>query len=312
MKILVTGGAGFIGSHVVDAYLRDGHEVAVLDNLETGSLSNLPEEVSFWDADIRNEEQVRAILQEVRPDVVNHHAAQISVPHSVENPAYDADVNIAGSLRVWKAARDCGVQRFIFASSGGAVYGDNPALPLSEREVPTPTSPYGLSKQVFEMYLAQLRNFGGPVPVVLRYANVYGPRQGARGEGGVISIFVRRGLEGADSTIYGDGGATRDYVYVGDVAEANRLALYGGDGGTFNIASSQQTSTYELFQLVQSLIGHENKEPLFAPERPGDIRYSCLDASLARSELGWTPQHSLEAGLRLTIESMREVCSPRH
>jgi UDP-glucose 4-epimerase len=201
MKILVSGGAGFIGSHVVDAFLEDGNEVAVVDNLETGSRENVPAAAHFELLDLREADRLREWVLDFAPDAVFHHAAQISVPASVSDPAFDASVNIVGSLNLWQSARDAGASRFVFASSGGAIYGDNPNLPLSEREIPAPTSPYGLSKQVFEMYLAQMARFGGPTPVILRYANVYGPRQGARGEAGVISIWARLLLENQPCTI---------------------------------------------------------------------------------------------------------------
>jgi UDP-glucose 4-epimerase len=238
MKILVTGGAGFIGSHITDAYIKDGHEVAVVDSLETGSLAHLNPEARFYEADMRDSPRLDSVFAEFKPEVVSHHAAQISVPHSMEDPAFDANSNIVGSLNVWRAARDCGARRLIFASSGGAIYGDAKELPIPESTPAAPLSPYGLSKQVFEMYLRQLGASTNMVPVILRYANVYGPRQGAGGEAGVVSIFVRRSLKGQQCTIFGDGSMTRDYVYVGDVVQANQIALTQGDYHTFNIAST--------------------------------------------------------------------------
>ena len=301
MKILVTGGAGFIGSHLCDAFLKQNHEVAALDSLETGDTRNLNPNARFFQADMRDKARLDAIFAEFRPDIVSHHAAQISVPHSVEDPAFDANSNIVGGLNVWRAARDCGAQRFVFASSGGAIYGDAPDLPVAETQKPAPLSPYGLSKQVFEMYLAQLRSQSEMVPVVLRYANVYGPRQGARGEAGVVSVFARRLMNNQKCTIFGDGSMTRDYVFVGDVVRANLLALERGDGDFFNIASTTQTTTLQLFQLLCELLECDPNDVEFAPERAGEVRLSCLDAQKARRELSWAPQMGLRDGLQAVI-----------
>ena len=305
MKILVTGGAGFIGSHLADAFLQDGHEVAILDSFETGSRHNLNPQARFFEADMRDKARVDAVFTEFAPDAVSHHAAQISVPDSVADPAFDAGSNIVGGLNVWRAARDNGARRFIFASSGGAIYGDAQNLPVAEDQIAAPLSPYGLSKQVFEMYLAQLRAGSAMVPVILRYANVYGPRQGARGEAGVVSVFTRRLLGGKQCTIFGDGSMTRDYVFVGDVVRANRLALERGDDGVFNIATSTQTTTLELFHMVRELLGSDC-DPVFAPERAGEVRFSCLDAQKARRELGWEPQVALQEGLQQVVEHDRK------
>lgn len=301
MKILVTGGAGFIGSHVSDAFLQDGHEVAILDSFATGSARNLNPDARFFEADMRDKNRVDAIFAEFKPDAVSHHAAQISVPDSVEDPAFDAQSNIVGGLNVWRAARDNGARRFIFASSGGAIYGDAHPLPVDEKRAAAPLSPYGLSKQVFEMYLLQGRAQSDMVPVVLRYANVYGPRQGAKGEAGVVSVFTRRLLNGQQCTIFGDGSMTRDYVFVGDVTRANQIALERGDEGVFNIATGTQTTTLELFETVRELLGCQSSEPVFAPERAGEVRLSCLDASKARRELNWQPQVALREGLAQVV-----------
>ncbi len=301
MKILVTGGAGFIGSHVADAFLQGGHEVAILDSLLTGHARNLNVDARFFEADMRDKAAVDAAFAAFKPDVVSHHAAQISVPDSVEDPAFDAQSNIVGGLNVWRAARDNGARRFIFASSGGAIYGDAAPLPVDETRIAAPLSPYGLSKQVFEMYLNHLRADSDMVPVVLRYANVYGPRQGAKGEAGVVSVFTRRLLDGKQCTIFGDGSMTRDYVFVGDVTRANQLALELGDEGVFNIATGTQTTTLELFGIVRELLGFADSEPLFAPERAGEVRFSSLDAAKARLELGWEPKVALRAGLEQVV-----------
>ena len=304
MRILVTGGAGFIGSHVVDAYLADGHEVAVLDNLEGGSRENLNPRAHFFDADIRDARLVAAAFGHFRPDVVSHHAAHIHVVRSLEDPAYDAEVNIVGSLNVWKAACDHGARRFVFASSGGAIYGPPKALPVSEAQTPAPLSPYGLSKWAFERFLMLPTDGPGPVPVILRYANVYGPRQGSRGEAGVISIFARRLLEGRPCMIYGDGTMTRDYVFVADIVAANQVALFGGDRGVFNIGTGEQTSTRHLFHLLCDLTGRAGTQPEYTPERGGEVRRICLDAAKARRELGWAPKHTLTDGLVRVVSSL--------
>lgn len=305
MKILVTGGAGFIGSHIVEAYLSDGHEVAVLDNLETGSLSNLPGAVQFYKADIQNSLEVDATFRDFRPQVVSHHAALIDVSQSVQNPVRDTSVNILGSLKVLQAARETGVERFVFASSGGAIYGEADVSPTPETASPNPLSPYGLSKLTFERYLSLFHTLGGPNFVNLRYSNVYGPRQGLRGEAGVISVFIKRLLEGSSCTIYGDGTMTRDYIFVDDVVEANRLALQSSENQTFNIGSGREISTRELFYRVRDAVGMNAGEPIYVEERRGEVRRSCLDNNYARENLGWRPKSTFELGLQLVVDSLR-------
>lgn len=305
MRILVTGGAGFIGSHVVDAYVADGHAVAVLDNLEGGSRENLNPQADFYEADVRDADAVGAAFARFRPEAVSHHAAHIHVVRSLSDPAYDADVNIVGGLNVWKAARDHGARRFLFASSGGAIYGQPQTLPVSEAQPPAPLSPYGLSKWAFERFLLLPSGGAGPVPVILRYANVYGPRQGSRGEAGVVSIFARRLLEEQPCVIFGDGSMTRDYVFVADIVAANRLALTVGDRGAFNIGTGEQTSTAQLFGLLRGLTGRAGALPEFAPERDGEVRLICLDADKARRELDWVPSHTLSDGLAQVVQSLQ-------
>lgn len=304
MRILITGGAGFIGSHVADAYLALGHEVAIVDNLCTGSRENVPKNAQFFQADIVDAGALKEIFSSFRPDVVSHHAAQISVVDSVENPAYDAGINIDGSLNVWQCARDFGTQRFIFSSSGGAIYGQVETSPVGEEQPANPMSPYGLSKMVFERYLTLLQSYSSLVPVILRYANVYGPRQGAQGEAGVVSIFARRLLEDKPCTIFGDGSMTRDYVYVGDVAQANCRALTQGDGGVFNIGSGLQTSTLELYGLLRQITGRGPEAPQFAPERAGEVRSIALECSRAAANLGWRPSTPLQHGLEAVVGSL--------
>ena len=309
MRILITGGAGFIGSHLASAYVRDGHEVAVLDNFRTGSKRNLPAAAALFVGDISHAADVEAAFRQFRPEVVAHYAAQLDVRHSLEDPAHDAATNILGGLNVLLQAARVGTRRFIFASSGGAIYGDTERLPADEWTPVKPLSPYGLTKWTFESYLHIWRQVHGITPVILRYANVYGPRQSAAGEAGVIAIFSHRLLRGKACTIYGDGQSTRDYVYVGDVVEANRLALTHGDGGTFNIGTGRQTTIREVFETVRGAAalrrGREDEkppEPEYAPARPGEVYRSALDNRLAGEKLGWAPQTSFVEGVAHTVE----------
>ena len=309
MRILITGGAGFIGSHIAAAYVRDGHEVAVLDNFRTGSKRNLPAAAALFAGDISQAADVATVFQRFQPEVVCHYAAQLDVRHSLEDPAHDAATNILGGLNVLLQAAQGGVRRFIFASSGGAIYGNTARLPADEETPARPLSPYGLTKWTFESYLHIWRQVHGIVPVILRYANVYGPRQNAEGEAGVIAIFSRRLLRGKPCVIYGDGCSTRDYVYVGDVVRANQLALTLQDGGTFNIGTGQQTTIRTVFDTVRvaadRILGGEvegPRQPDYAPGRAGEVYRSALDNQRAREILGWTPQTSFEEGVAQTVE----------
>ena len=307
MRILITGGAGFIGSHLCDALLSDGHQIAVLDDLSSGQAAWLAPHVELFEADIRDADAVQKAMQWA-PETIVHCAAQLDVRASVADPARDADVNIVGALRVLNAAVEAGAKRFIFASTGGAIYGE-PAdeTPVSESAPMRPESPYGLSKASFENYLNLWSRQGKIVPVVLRYSNVYGPRQGAGGEAGVVAVFAQRLLNGQQCTIFGDGTSARDYVFVGDVVEANRAALTRGDGGVFNIGTGQLTSIDEVYITVRAAVaeitGREiESAPEYAPLRPGEVERICLDASLARAELDWSPQTKFAQGVRETVE----------
>ena len=309
MKILITGGAGFIGSHIAAAYVRDGHEVAVLDNFRTGSKRNLPAAAKLFAGDISQAADVAAVFQQFQPDVVSHYAAQLDVRHSLEDPAHDAATNILGGLNVLLQAARGGVRRFIFASSGGAIYGDTERLPADEETPAHPLSPYGLTKWTFESYLHIWQRVHEIVPVILRYANVYGPRQNAAGDAGVIAIFSRRLLRGEPCVIYGDGRSTRDYVYVGDVVRANQLALTLGDGGTFNIGTGHQTAIRKVFDTVRLEVDRlsggdmeSSRQPEYAPARAGEVYRSALDNRRAKEVLGWTPQTSFEQGVAHTVE----------
>lgn len=314
MRILITGGAGFIGSSVAAACVRDGHEVAVLDNFRTGSKRNLPPAATLFVGDISQAQDVEAAFQQFRPEVVSHHAAQLDVRCSLDDPAYDASINVLGGLNVLLQAARTGVKRFIFASSGGAIYGDAEHLPSDEATPARPLSPYGLTKQTFESYLHLWQRSHGIVPVILRYANVYGPRQSTQGEAGVIAIFSQRLLRGRRCVIYGDGCSTRDYVYVGDVVEANRLALACGGGGTFNIGTSCQTTIREVYDTVSGAVESRqggvgnggSDEPEFVPSRLGEVYHSALNSQRAGEILGWKPQVALREGIARTVEWLHQ------
>jgi UDP-glucose 4-epimerase len=290
----VTGGAGFIGSHVVDALLARWDEVHVLDNLSTGKRQNVPEGVHVHEADIRHDAE--GVFEEVKPEVCFHLAAQADVRVSVENPGFDADVNIIGTVQVLEAARKHGT-KVVFSSTGGAIYGECEA-PASEDHPRTPLSQYGVSKLAGEEYVAAYNRLYETAHVSLRFGNVYGPRQDPKGEAGVVAIFMKRLREGGTPRIFGDGTQTRDYVYVGDVVAAT-LAATEYAGGVVNVGTGIETSVLELYERTQRVASVE-REPEFADARPGELNRSVLDASLAKRELGWEPQHSLDEGLAAT------------
>jgi UDP-glucose 4-epimerase len=296
---VVTGGAGFIGSHVADALLARGDEVHVLDNLTTGKREKVPAGATFVEGDIRSDGA--ALFGRVRPDVCFHLAAQADVGTSVERPDYDADVNVVGTVRLLEAAREHGTQ-VVFTSTGGAMYGEcaGPAPETAERR---PISPYGISKLAGEEYLAGWNRLHGGRHVTLRLGNVYGPRQEAGLEGGVIAIFLERMAAGEATQIFGDGEQTRDFVHVRDVVRAV-LAAVGRDGGVYNVGTGRETSVNELHRLCRAVTG-AGDEPEHGPPRPGDVRRSVLDPSLAARELGWRAETELEQGLRETWEWTR-------
>jgi UDP-glucose 4-epimerase len=307
MRVLVTGGAGFIGSHIADAYLAAGHTVGVVDNLSTGSVENLDPRLRFWQADIRDA-AIAAILAEFRPDIVSHHAAQISVSASARDPRGDAEINILGALNLLAAAVRHQVQRVIFASTGGAMYGEQEALPTGESVFPEPVSPYGVAKHSVERYLHAFQHMHGLRSVVLRYANVYGPRQNPHGEAGVVAIFCRGLLDGKKLTVYGDGGQTRDYLYVGDVVRANLLATsapFSGKVPILNVGTGVETSVNDLVRLLGEAAGSPLRVEHAAP-RSGEQRRSALDAALAGRVLGWRPMTDVRAGLQQTLAWFRE------
>ncbi len=307
MRVLVTGGAGFIGSHVADAYLAAGHEVGVVDDLSTGSKENLDPRVRFWQADIRATD-LADILQEFRPEVLNHHAAQMSVSVSVRDPRLDAEVNILGTLNLLELAVRQGVRRVIFASTGGAIYGDHETLPTPETVFPQPVSPYGVAKSAVERYLHAYQAMHGLRAVALRYANVYGPRQNPHGEAGVVAIFSRGILEGRELTINGDGAQTRDYVYVSDVVRGNLLATdmtLGQALAILNIGTGTETSVNELVRLFRDVAGMDAVWR-HGPPRPGEQRRSALDSRLAKRLLGWEAAADIRSGLTQTFRWFQE------
>ena len=297
MRAIVTGGAGFIGSHVADALLARGDDVVVLDNLASGRRENVPEGARLVEHDIR--EPLEALFAEVRPQACYHLAAQADVRVSVDRPDYDADVNVVGTIRVLEAARRHDTE-VVFSSTGGAIYGEceRPAPETAERR---PLAPYGTSKLAGEEYLAMYERLYGARHASLRYANVYGPRQNPHGEAGVVAIFLGRLANGETPRIYGDGSQTRDYVYVGDVVQATLAAR--GRVGVYNVGTGVETSVVALYDLCRRVAGVQT-EPEFAPPRLGELQRSFLDAGLAQRELGWRPEQDLEDGVRATWESI--------
>ena len=294
MRAVVTGGAGFIGSHLADTLVARGDDVHVVDNLATGSRDNVPGEAVLHERDVR--EPLDDVFAAARPEVVFHLAAQADVGTSVERPDLDAEVNVLGTVRVLEAARAAGAQ-VVFSSTGGAIYGECPR-PARENDRREPLSPYGTSKLAGEEYLATWNRLHGTRHVSLRFANVYGPRQLARLEGGVVAIFLDRLRDGASATIFGDGEQTRDFVFVGDVVEA-LLAAVGHDGGVFNVGTGVPTSVNRLYDACRAAAGRGD-EPDHGPARPGDLRDSALDPAAAARAFGWRARESLDSGLRRT------------
>ena len=304
-RVLVTGGAGFIGSHVAEAYLRRGDEVTVLDSLVHGKRENVPDGARFVEMDIRDD-GAAALIREGGFDIVNHHAAQMDVRVSVDDPRFDASVNLNGLLNLLEASRASGVRRFVFVSSGGVVYGEPEARPTAESAAKLPESPYGVTKLAGEQYLYYSHRVHGMEYVALRYSNVYGPRQDPHGEAGVVAIFSTRIIRNQPLAIFGDGEQTRDYVHVADVVDANLLLSDADlprasslDDRGFNVGTGVETSVNELARLLIASSGRDG-ETVRQPARPGELRHSSLDAGRLRS-LGWAPRRSLDTGLGETF-----------
>ncbi len=308
MKILVTGGAGFIGSHVVDTFLNAGHEVTVVDNLSTGNRAWVNPRARLHAVDLRSG-RLAEVFAAGRPEVVAHLAAQAAVGRSVTDPVFDASVNVGGGLNLLDCCRRFGVRRMIYSSSGGAGYGDTDVLPTPETHPSLPMSPYGITKVAMELYVGAWTQIFGMSGISLRYANVYGPRQNHQGEAGVVAIFCHRLLTGQAPVINGDGEQTRDFVYVGDVARANLLALERSDAtGGINIATGIETSVNDIYAGLMSAAG-SSVAARYGPARPGEQRRSCLDPKLAERVLGWRPTVTLGEGLTRTYDFFRKELS---
>ncbi|MBE0478864.1 NAD-dependent epimerase/dehydratase family protein [Candidatus Aerophobetes bacterium] len=310
-KVLVTGGAGFIGSNVVDGYINQGWDVVVIDNLSSGNKEQINPEASFYRMSVLDE-NVRDVFAKEKFDLVNHHAAQINVRTSVNEPIFDARENVLGSLNLLEICKAFGVKNFIFISSGGAIYGEPSNLPVKETYAKSPLSPYGINKLTVEFYLYFYKKVSGLNYVSLRYANIYGPRQDPLGEAGVVAIFSNAMLNEKKPTIFGDGKQTRDYVYVNDVVEANLLASQeierlnnkktaSFDDLTYNIGMGEEESVNSLYQKLAH-IAEFNQPPLYSNPREGEVKRICLDSSKAKKELGWEAKTALEEGLKKTVE----------
>jgi UDP-glucose 4-epimerase len=305
MKVMVTGGAGFIGSHVVDMLIDAGHDVVVVDNLATGRLSNLNPGAKFYQVDIRSPEMEK-VFEAERPEVVDHHAAQMDVRRSVADPIYDADINVLGGLNLLNLSVKYGVRKFIHISSGGAVYGEPVYLPCDEAHPVTPLCPYGATKYMLELYLYMYKETYGLDYSIIRYPNVYGPRQDPAGEAGVVAIFTGQMLKNKPVTIYGTGEQVRDYVFVKDCARANLMLLENGSGRVYNLGYGIGTTVNQVFDGLKEITGY----PLpanYAAARPGETFRIYLDATRARTDLQWEPCVPLREGLRQTVEYFREV-----
>ncbi len=306
MKILVTGGAGFIGSHVVNVFIENGHEVVIVDDLSTGRRSNLNPAATFYQVDIRSP-QLAEIFEKEQPQVIDHHAAQMDVRRSVEDPLFDADVNVLGSIKLIELARKHNIERFIYISTGGAVYGEPEYLPCDEAHPINPICPYGASKHTVEHYLYMYQELYDLNYVILRYPNVYGPRQDPHGEAGVVAIFTGQMLGGEQIVINGDGEQERDFVYVGDCARANLLALTTENSNTiFNLGYGKGTTINEIYTNLKNITGYELSAK-HGPEKVGETRRIFLEASKAEKELDWTPMVALEGGLGETVEYFRQT-----
>lgn len=302
-RILVTGGAGFIGSHIVDTYLSLGHDVAVVDNFWAGTRANLNPKARFYEVDVRSP-QLAEVFEKEKPEIVNHLAAQIDVRKSLDEPIFDADVNILGAINLLENCIKHKIQKLIFASTGGAIYGEPAELPATENCPPNPKCHYAASKLAFEFYIKLYKNIYGLRYTVLRYPNVYGPRQSPSGEAGVCSILTGIMLQGKVPTLYGFGEAERDYVFVGDVCRANVIALEKGDGEIINLGWSKGIKVREVFDALAEIIGFK-EEPKLAPLRAGEIERCFISGQKAHDILGWEPKTTLREGLAQVVEFVR-------
>lgn len=304
LKVLVTGGAGFIGSNIVDLLVENDMSVVVVDNLSSGKLENVNDRAKFYKCDIR-ERRIFEVIEIENPEVVIHNAAQISVRNSVEDPENDASINILGSINLFEACRKHNVKKIIFASSGGTVYGEQVAFPADEEHQTKPICPYGVAKLSVEKYLYYYYVIFGIKYIALRYANVYGPRQDPHGEAGVVAIFSEKILAGDQPIINGDGKQTRDYVYVGDAALANLLAINSNFVGELNIGTGIETNVIEIFNILRDISGREDLSELHGPAKEGEQRRSVLSYKKAKEILGWQPQVKINEGLLMTFNWFR-------
>jgi UDP-glucose 4-epimerase len=299
MRVLVTGGAGFIGSHLCDAFQARGDEVCVIDDLSHGHVSRLSEDVDLHKGSMLNASWLSALVEEIRPDLICHLAAQVDVRVSVAFPGTDAEVNVVGTVNLLEAARGVGA-RVLFSSTGGALYGANAPVPSPESTLPAPSSPYGVAKYCAEQYVSLYNRVFGTTHAILRLANVYGPRQGSSGEAGVVSIFCANTIQGKPLTVYGDGKQTRDYVYVDDCVAAFLAAADYGQAGTWNIGTGTEVSVLELATQVAQVTG-DRRQPLFVPARSGELLRNALSCDRAAAELGWRPVTSLVVGVEAVV-----------
>jgi UDP-glucose 4-epimerase len=304
VRVLVTGGAGFIGSHIVDRLLADGHTVCVVDDLSTGLAANVPKAVEFKKLDICDAAALQDAVQAFNPDIVYHLAAQMDVRRSILEPDFDARVNVLGAMNVLRSAVAAGARRFIYASTGGAVYGNPSQMPVTESQPPEPVSEYGASKLAFEHYLSVYGNRGQIEYAALRFPNVFGPRQRPDGEAGVVAIFTGQMLRGDQAKIFGDGKKTRDYLYVSDIVEANVRAMGGPSGVVANLGWGREVTDLEVFETVAAATQYR-KPPVYVPARPGEVERICLDASLARETWGWRPTVTFREGVERVVEHFR-------
>ncbi|MAF80328.1 UDP-glucose 4-epimerase [bacterium] len=300
MKILITGGAGFIGSHIVDAYIEAGHEVVIIDNLSTGSKKNINPKARLYEADILDLDALREVFQKEQPEVVNHHAAIAAVGASLRDPIPTIETNVLGTTNICLCANEFGVKRLLFASTGGVMYGDPKKLPVSESAPRDPISPYALSKALAEDVIRFYAKMGSFTYFGFRYANAYGPRQDPKGEAGIVAIFSELIQDGKQPTIFGDGSKTRDYVHVSDIVSANLLALTKGKNDVANIGWGKEVSDKEIFQIIADVLDYK-KEPTYAPFRKGEVMHISLDSSKAKKLLNWEPVIKLEEGVRRTL-----------
>jgi UDP-glucose 4-epimerase len=299
MKILLTGGAGFIGSWVADIFIQQGHEILIIDDLSSGVESNINKHAEFVKCDIRDKELLSKVFKDFKPDVVDHHAAQINVRTSVDDPVYDAEINIIGSLNILELCRVHSVNKFIFASTGGAIYGQPELLPADEDTKAMPISPYGTSKYAVEKYMNYYNEIYGLGYASLRYSNVYGPRQNPHGEAGVVAIFCNKILANEPCKIFGDGTQSRDYVYVSDVAQANILAVCA-NSGCYNIGTGVETTVLQLSRLLADSIKGYSVDIEHTEKRAGEVQRISLDNSYSKDQLGWSPQIDIKQGINQT------------